>query len=102
MVTLPTYNMFLICTEIDSPHDKGGFSHQGADKAYVTLLLEATYVFQSRHFTFLIAMWLRLRSAQAANPVPAADDVALQGCANVATTGFCVLLASLAERCYSN
>ena len=31
-----------------------------------------------------------------------ADDVALHRCANVATTGFCVLLASLAERCYSN
>ena len=32
----------------------------------------------------------------------AADDIALQRCANVATTGFCVLLSSLAERCYSN
>ena len=31
----------------------------------------------------------------------AADDVALQRCANVATTGFCVLLTSLAERCYT-
>ena len=28
----------------------------------------------------------------------ASDDVALQRSANVATTGFCVLLASLAER----
>ena len=28
----------------------------------------------------------------------AADDVVLQRCANVSTTGFCVLLASLAER----
>ena len=32
----------------------------------------------------------------------AADDVALQKCANVATTGFCVSLVSLAERRYSN
>ena len=44
----------------------------------------------------------RLRSEQVANLVPAADDVALLRCANVATTGFCVILASLAERCYSN
>ena len=32
----------------------------------------------------------------------AADNVALQRYVNVATTEFCVLLASLAERCYSN
>ena len=38
MVTLPTYHICLICTAIKSPH-QGGLSPQGANKAYVILLL---------------------------------------------------------------
>ena len=53
MVTLPTYHMCLICTANESPH-QGGLLHQGADKAYVILLAEATYVSQNGLFALLI------------------------------------------------
>ena len=49
MVTLPLYHICLICTAIESQH-QGGLSHQGADKAYLILLPEATYVFQNKLF----------------------------------------------------
>ena len=53
-VTLPTYHICLICTAIESPH-QGGLPHQGADKAYVILLAEATYFSQNGLFALLIA-----------------------------------------------
>ena len=49
MVTLPTYHICLIYTAIESPH-QGGLQHQRADKAYVTLLPEATYAFSYAEF----------------------------------------------------
>ena len=42
-VALSLYHICLICTAIESPH-------QGADKAYVMLLLVATYVSQNGFF----------------------------------------------------
>ena len=53
MVKLPTYYICLICTAIESPH-QGGLPHQGADKAYVILLPEATYISQNGLFALLI------------------------------------------------
>ena len=45
---------------IESPH-KGGLPHQGADKGYVTVLLEATYVFPNGLFALLMCLWLSVR-----------------------------------------
>ena len=53
MVTLPTYHICLICTAIESPY-QGGILHQGADKAYVILLPEATHVSKNGLFALLI------------------------------------------------
>ena len=49
MVTLPTYHICLICATIESLH-QGGLPPQGADKAYVILLQEATYVSKNVFF----------------------------------------------------
>ena len=53
MVTLSLYHICLICTAIESPH-QGGLPHQGADKAYVILLPETTYVSQNGLFALPI------------------------------------------------
>ena len=55
MVTLPTYYICLICTAIEPPA-QGGHPAQGANKVYVILLPEATYVSQNGFFALLIAM----------------------------------------------
>ena len=50
MVTLPMYHICLICAAIGS-QVQGGLLRQGANKAYVTLLLaEATYISQNGPF----------------------------------------------------
>ena len=54
MVTLQTYHICLICTAIESPAQGGGLPAQGADKAYVILLAEATYVSQNGFFALLM------------------------------------------------
>ena len=53
MVMLPLYHSFLICTAIESPPQEG-LPPQGADKAYVILLPEATYVSQKGLFALLM------------------------------------------------
>ena len=53
MVMLPLSHICLIYTKIEFPH-QGGPLHQGADKAYVILLPEATYVSQNGLFALLI------------------------------------------------
>ena len=58
MVTLPLYHICLICTAIESPH-QGGLLHQGANKAYVISLPEATYVSQNGLFALLIWKYAR-------------------------------------------
>ena len=52
MVTLPLYHICLICTAIESP-PQGGLLPQGANKAYVILLPEVTYVSQNELFALL-------------------------------------------------
>ena len=53
MVTLPLYHICLICTAIESP-PQGGLPPQGANKAYVILLPEDTYVSQNGLFALLM------------------------------------------------
>ena len=53
MVTLPTYHICLICKAIEFLH-QGGLPHQGADRAYVILLPEATYAPQNGLFALCI------------------------------------------------
>ena len=50
MVMLPPYHICLIYTAIESPP-------QGAEKAYVILLLEATYVSQNGIFALLTVQY---------------------------------------------
>ena len=57
MVTLPQHHICLICTATESP-PQGGLPSQGADKAYVILLQEATNVSQNGLFALLIrSLW---------------------------------------------
>ena len=67
MVTLPLYHICLFCAAIESLL-QGGLPPQGADKAYVILLPEATYVSQNGFFALLMSSPIFLFGRHAHRP----------------------------------